>query len=40
LMQKQNLLFETTDFLILLGSSLLIVIVSVSLVVFSASEKE
>ncbi len=40
LIQKQNLLFETTDFLILLGSSLLIVIISVSLVVFSASEKE
>lgn len=38
LMQKQNLLFQSNDFLILLGTSLLIVIVSVYLVVFSTKE--
>ncbi len=38
LMQKQNLLFQSNDFLILLGTSLLIVIVSVYLVIFSIKE--
>jgi cell division transport system permease protein len=38
LMQKQDLLFQSTDFLILLAVSLLIVITSVYLVVFSAKE--
>lgn len=35
LMQKQNLLFQSTDFIVLLGVSLAIVIVSVYYVVFS-----
>ncbi len=35
LIQKQNLLFQSTDFLILLGISLFIVIISVYFVVFS-----
>ena len=38
LMQKQNLLFQSSDFLILLGISLLIVVVSVYYVVFSNRE--
>ncbi|MEA3419158.1 MAG: cell division protein FtsX [Campylobacterota bacterium] len=38
LMKKQDLLFQSTDFLILLSVSLLIVITSVYLVVFSAKE--
>ncbi|MEA3490865.1 MAG: cell division protein FtsX [Campylobacterota bacterium] len=38
LMKKQNLLFQANDFLILLGISLLVVIVSVYFVVFSAKE--
>lgn len=38
LLQKQNLLFQSNDFLILLGTSLLIVIVSVYLVIFGIKE--
>ncbi len=38
LMQKQNLLFQSSDFLVLLGTSLSIVIVSVYVVVFSNKE--
>lgn len=38
LMQKQNLLFQSNDFLILLAASLTIVIVSVYFVVFSNKE--
>jgi len=38
LTQKQNLLFQSTDFLILIGASILIVLISVSLVVFDNEE--
>jgi cell division transport system permease protein len=38
LIQKQNLLFQSSDFLILLGISLFIVIISVYFVVFSNKE--
>jgi len=38
LSQKQNLLFQSTDFLILISASILIVLISVSLVVFGNEE--
>ncbi|SFV64295.1 Cell division protein FtsX [hydrothermal vent metagenome] len=38
LTQKQNLLFQSTDFLILIGTSILIVLVAVSFVVFDNEE--